>query len=242
MSKSNYCIILTKKLIIREDSNNVGANLFVRITDELLKERLVKIMNKTIITILSIIVVMTAVFTAMLIYNPNKKHEISNVVTKVADENILDECTDEYEEIQEEMLQASTKQEKISPNCFITFKVKYKKCGHITSNCEKVKHNLVNKTKEELQKEYSDWNVEEYSDNNIVLSKNDEGYCGEHYLVQDKDGRVAIYRILEDGTKQNFEETEISTEYLSDSDKIQIKEGIRVNGKQNLNQLIEDFE
>ena len=67
MSKSNYCIILTKKLIIREDSNNVGANLFVRITDELLKERLVKIMNKTIITILSIIVVMTAVFTAMLI-------------------------------------------------------------------------------------------------------------------------------------------------------------------------------
>lgn len=199
-------------------------------------------MNKTIITMLSIIVIMIAVFIAIVIYKTNNKEEIDNIEFKIADENILDECTDEYEEIQEEMLQASTKQEKISPNCFITFKVKYKKCGHVTSNCEKVKDTLVNKTKEELQKKYSDWNVEEYSDNNIVLSKNDEGYCGEHYLVQDKDGRVAIYKILEDGTKQNYEQTEISTEYLSDSDKIQIKEGIRVNGKQNLNQLIEDFE
>ena len=164
------------------------------------------------------------------------------MVTKVADENILDECTDEYEEIQEEMLQASTKQEKISPNCFITFKVKYKKCGHVTSNCERVKDTLVNKTKEELQKEYINWNIEEFSEGNIVLSKDEEGYCNEHYLVQDKDGRVVVYKILEDGTKQNYEQTEISTEYLSDSDKIQIKEGIRINGKQNLNQLIEDFE
>ena len=58
----------------------------------------------------------------------------------------------------------------------------------------------------------------------------------------DKGGKVTIYKILEDGTKQKFQETEISTEYLSEADKVQIKEGIRVNGKQNLNQLIEDFE
>ena len=61
-------------------------------------------------------------------------------------------------------------------------------------------------------------------------------------MVQDKEGKVAIYKILEDGTKQKFQETEISTEYLAEADKVQIKEGIRVNGKQNLNQLIEDFE
>ena len=53
---------------------------------------------------------------------------------------------------------------------------------------------------------------------------------------------MVIYKILEDGTKQNYEQTDISTEYLSESDKIQIKEGIKINGKQNLNQLIEDFE
>lgn len=199
-------------------------------------------MNKTIITILSIIIIMVAVFTAITIYKINNKDEIDNIETKIAEENILDDCTDEYEEIQEEMLQASTNQEKISPNCFITFKTNYKKCGHETNQYEKIKDDLVNKTKEELQNVYSGWKIEDFSESNILLSKDEDGYCDEHYLVQDKEGKVTIYKILEDGKKQIFQETEISTEYLSDFDKIQIKEGIRVNGKQNLNQLIEDFE
>lgn len=199
-------------------------------------------MNKTIITLLSIIVIMIAVFTAITIYKTNNKEEIDHIETKIAEENILDDCTDEYEEIQEEMLEASTNQEKISPNCFITFKTNYKKCGHETNKYEKIDDNLVNKTKEELQKVYSEWKIEEFSDSNIILSKDEEGYCGEHYLVQDKEGNVTIYKILEDGTKQKIEETQIYTEYLSEADKVQIKEGIKVNGKQNLNQLIEDFE
>ena len=199
-------------------------------------------MNKTIITMLSIIVIMIAIFTAIVIYKTNNKEEIDNIEFKIAEENILDDCTDEYEEIQEGMLQASTNQEKISPNCFITFKTNYKKCGHETNKYEKIDDNLVNKTKEELQKVYNGWKIEDFSDSNIILSKEEEGYCDEHYWVQDKEGKVAIYKILEDGTKQKFQETEISIEYLSDSDKIQIKEGIRVNGIQNLNQLIEDFE
>ena len=199
-------------------------------------------MNKTIITMLSIIVIMVAIFTAIAIYKANNKEEIDNLETKIAEEKILDDCTDEYEEIQEEMIQASTNQEKISPNCFITFKTKYKKCGHETNKYEKIDDNLVNKTKEELQKIYSEWKIEDFSDSNIVLSKDEDGYCDEHYLVQDKEGKVVIYKILEDGTKQKFQETEISIEYLSEADKVQIKKGIRVNGMQNLNQLIEDFE
>ncbi len=37
-------------------------------------------------------------------------------------------------------------------------------------------------------------------------------------------------------------ETDIATEYLTDTDKIKMEKGIRVNGKQNLNQLIKDYE
>ena len=36
--------------------------------------------------------------------------------------------------------------------------------------------------------------------------------------------------------------TDIATEYLTDTDKVEMEKGIEVNGKQNLNQLIEDFE
>lgn len=200
-------------------------------------------MNKTIITILSIIVVMIAIFTSILIYKQNNNNQNEDsIVTKVADENILDECTDEYEEIQNKMIEANSDEDKISPNCFITLKVTYKKCGHQTNEYIKVPEELVNKTKEELQEQYSDWDIEEFSDTQIVLVKEEVGECGEHYLVQDRNGNVVVYRILEDGSKKEYEQTDIPTEYLSESDKLQIKDGIRINGKQALNQFIEDFE
>ena len=60
--------------------------------------------------------------------------------------------------------------------------------------------------------------------------------------MKDKDGKVVIYKLLEDGTENEYEVTDISTEYITDTDKINMKIGIKVNGKQELNQLIEDFE
>ena len=43
-------------------------------------------------------------------------------------------------------------------------------------------------------------------------------------------------------SEKEYEETDIYTEYLTETDKNNIQKGIYVNGKQNLNQLIEDFE
>lgn len=199
-------------------------------------------MKKTSIVIASIIIVIIAIITAIIIYNSNNKEEIDKKIVKVADEEILDDCTDEYEEMQTEMLQANSNEEKISPNCFMTLKLIYKKCGHQISKYIKVPEELVNKTKDDLQEKYSDWNIQSFSDSEVVLTKEEEGECGEHYLVQDKKGNIVIYQILEDGTKKEYEKTDISTEYLSDLDKKQLKEGIKVNGLQELNQLIEDFE
>ncbi len=199
-------------------------------------------MKKTSIVIASIIIVIVAIITAIIIYNLNNKGEANINIVKVADEEILDDCTDEYEEIQKDFLQANSNEEKISPNCFMTLKVIYKKCGHQTSKYIKVPEELVNKTKDDLQEKYSDWNIQSFSDTEVVLTKEEDGECGEHYLVQDKEGNAVIYQILEDGTKKEYEKTDISTEYLSDSDKRQLEEGIKVNGLQELNQLIEDFE
>ena len=39
-----------------------------------------------------------------------------------------------------------------------------------------------------------------------------------------------------------YEKTEISVEYLTETDKVEIQNGIRVNGVEELNQLLEDFE
>ncbi len=197
-------------------------------------------MNKTIMTIIAIIVIIGAIIIGVQICKPNKEQE--DIITKVSDEKIEDDCTDEYQEIQEEMLQANSTEEKISPNCFITMKKTYNKCGHTTSEYIAIPKELVNKTKEDLEEKYAGWTIDKFSDTQIVISKKEEGECGEHYIVKDKDGKVVIYKLLEDGTENEYEVTDISTEYITDTDKINMKNGIKVNGKQELNQLIEDFE
>lgn len=197
-------------------------------------------MNKTIMTIIAIIVIIGAIIIGVQIYKPNKEQE--DIITKVSEEKIEDDCTDEYQEIQEEMLQANSTGEKISPNCFITMKKTYNKCGHTTSEYIAIPKELVNKTKEDLEEKYIGWTIDKFSDTQIVISKEEEGECGEHYIVKDKEGKVVIYKLLEDGTENEYEVTDISTEYITDTDKINMKNGIKVNGKQELNQLIEDFE
>lgn len=197
-------------------------------------------MNKTIMSIIAIIVIIGAIIIGVQICKPNKEQE--DIITKVSDEKIEDDCTNEYQEIQEEMLQANSTEEKISPNCFITMKKTYNKCGHTTSEYIAIPKELVNKTKEDLEEKYAGWTIDKFSDTQIVISKKEEGECGEHYIVKDKEGKVVIYKLLEDGTENEYEVTDISTEYITDTDKINMKNGIKVNGKQELNQLIEDFE
>lgn len=199
-------------------------------------------MNRTIIILLSVIIVIIAIITGGIIFNSRGNEISEEIITKVAEENIVDECTDEYEQMQDQILETNAEEEKISPNCFITLKKLYKKCGHETRQHLEISEELVNKTKEELQEKYNVWKIEKFSDTEIILSKEEEGTCGEHYMVRDNNGQVTVYEILEDGNEMEYEVTDISTEYLTDTDKINMENGIEVNGKQNLNQLIEDFE
>ena len=200
-------------------------------------------MNRFIITMIAIVVVIGAMFTAVMIFMPNDKQEVENIKTEIAQEEILDDCTDEYEGMEyEETVKANTQEEKTSPNCSFTTKTYYKKCGHMQREYANLSQELVNLTQKEIQERYKDCKIESFTANAVVLYQEKEGECGEHYMIKDKEGKVTIYQILENGEQQELEVTAITTEYLPETDKINMKKGIQVNGRQELNQLIEDFE
>lgn len=201
-------------------------------------------MNKVIVTMISIIVIIGAVFTAMEIAKKESKNEENEKIeVKVSQEKILDECTDEYEELEnEKMIQANSEEEKISPYCSFIIKTYYKKCGHTKNEYLELPEKLVNCKREDVEKIYKDYKIEKFASNEIVLYQEKEGECGEHYIVKDTNGKIIIYQKNEDGKEELMEETDISTDYLTETDKINMKNGIQVNGKQELNQLIEDFE
>lgn len=200
-------------------------------------------MNKVIVTMIAIIVVIGAIFTAVAIFNPNHGEDATKVETKVAEEEILDDCTDEYEGMEyENTVKTNTQEEKTSPNCSLITKTYYEKCGHTKSEYANLPQDLVNLTKDEIQERYQEYEIESFASNEVILYQEKEGECGEHYMVKDKDGLVTVYQILEDGSQKELEVTGVSTEYLPETDQINMKNGIQVNGKLALNQLIEDFE
>lgn len=200
-------------------------------------------MNKLIVTMITIIVVIGAMITAMMIFNPNREEGVQNIETKIAEEEILDECTDEYEGIKyENTVKANTQEEKTSPNCSLTTKTYFSACGHTKSEYDNLPQDLINLTKDEIQEKFLEYKIESFASNEVILYQEKEGQCGEHYIVKDNEGQVTVYKILEDGRQEELEVTGITTEYLPETDKINMKKGIQVNGKQELNQLIEDFE
>ena len=199
-------------------------------------------MNKVIVTMIAIIVIISAVFTAVAIVGSNQDEEAKEKVEVSNQEEIYDECTDEYEAMQQETMKTNAEEEKTSPNCSLTLKTYFKKCEHTTNVYLNLPENQVNLSKEELQEKYPNYEVQSFSSNDVVLYQEKEGECGEHYLVKDDNGIVAVYKILEDGSLEKQENTGISTEYLPESDRVNMETGVKVNGKQLLNQLLEDYE
>ena len=86
---------------------------------------------------------------------------------------------------------------------------------------------LVNMTKEEVQEQYPDWEVIGFEQGKITLYKEFDDVCGEHFKLRVEDGKVVVYIVNNDGTE---------------TDLINMQDGLEIYGKEELNQIIEDFE
>ena len=198
-------------------------------------------MNKVILILVSIIIIIASIITAVVIYN-GEDEEQAKVSIKNIEENTTNTLNNTINSDNQNVIETNVKEVRISPNAFITFKEIYEGCGHTKVDFVEVPQDFVNLSEDELKDKYSDWNIEKFTDTDIILSKDFEGSCDEHFIVKDVDGVVTVFKIKEDGTEEEYQITDIATEYLTDTDKIEMEKGISVNGKQNLNQLIEDYE
>ena len=202
-------------------------------------------MKKIWMIIPIILVILIGVVFGKLIYNNKEKLVSKNNIIQneinIVSEKITDDCTEEYQNIQEEVA-TNSQEEKISPNCLLILKKYYDECNHTINEYVDVPQDLVNETEENLKKEYPYWQIEKYSSNEIILYKEFNSNCGQHFVLREDEGKITVYKINENNEEEIYEKTKISVEYLSETDKGKISEGIKVNGIEELNQLLEDFE
>lgn len=144
----------------------------------------------------------------------------------------------------EELLQKTNSiEDKINPNTKLIEKIYYNDCNHIVQIEKEITEDLINKTKEELQAEYIGWEIQKFTNKEVVVYKEIYDFCDEHYLLKDNNGCIYVYKIDKYGKEKELKEkTDIQTKYLSEVDLAELKKGIIVYSKKDVNKKLEDFE
>ncbi len=137
---------------------------------------------------------------------------------------------------------SSAENDNILPSASIIKKTYYKGCDHIIKEIEDVDIELVNKNEKEIKEKYPNWDLQGYSREEIVLYKEEEGFCNEHYVLKEHNGVIAIYTVNENGKETLKNDTEIQTQYLPEIDIENLRKGIYLIGKEALNSALEDYE
>ena len=196
------------------------------------------------IIIISIILAICAGVATYFIVKQNKKSEIIPETNTYISEKIEDECTEEYKEEQgqENTTVVSSAEEKVSANAELILKKYYTKCDHTINEYVELPQELVNLTKEQVQEKYKDWQVIGFEKGKVTLYKEFDDVCGEHFKLKIENGKVVVYTVNNDGTETLYEKTNISSEYLTETDLLNMQDGLEIYGKEELNQVIEDVE
>lgn len=198
-------------------------------------------MSNKIKIILAMILAILIIFASYILFNKkevgDEKEENNTYISEV----IEDECTEEYQQMQNATT-VSMAEEKVSANAILILKKYYKKCEHTINEYVELPQELVNMTEKEVQAQYPDWEVIGFEKGKVTLYKEYDDVCGEHFKLKIENGKVVVYIDNNDGTESLYEKTNISSEYLTETDLINMQDGLEIYGKEELNQIIEDFE
>ena len=122
-------------------------------------------MKKGIIALLAIAIIVIGIISAISINNSKKNRQIeekieANNINEISDK-VTDECTEELNNSNgKSEIEANSTEEKISPTASLTLKKYYKQCEHTINEYITIPKELVNKTKDELEKLYDNWEVQ----------------------------------------------------------------------------------
>ncbi len=197
--------------------------------------------NKVMMIIVAILLIIATIYSIYAIFSSDSEVEEEDKTNTLVSEVIEDECTEEYKETQN-TTPVSLPQEKVAANAILILKKYYVKCEHTINEYVELPQELVNMTKEEVQAQYPEWEVIGFEPEKITLYKEFEDECGEHFKLKVENGKVIVYIINKDGTESLYEKTNISSEYLTETDLINMQDGLEIYGKEELNKIIEDFE
>ena len=94
---------------------------------------------------------------------------------------------------------------------------------------------------DQLKSVYNGWQVILFSPEKVILRCKIDGLSSETYIIGESDGFLAVF--YEDGQKGIHlkEKTELPITSLPDGERLQVEEGLRITGEENLARVLADY-
>lgn len=169
--------------------------------------------------------------------------KIQNQETNSVQDVVIKKVQQENEEKYDsgEIIEVSTKPEKVSPYAKLIVKKTFAKCNHTTVNIIDIPKECINLTEEEMSEKYEGWAIEKFSSNDIIISRTIEANCEDHYVLKENNGIITVYNELTEDKLNVVESFDVNVDALAEEEILKLKEGIRVYGSKNLSSVIEDY-
>jgi hypothetical protein len=100
---------------------------------------------------------------------------------------------------------------------------------------------LINFTKEELQEKYTGWNIEEFSEEQVVVSRNIDSNCEDHFVIKEQNEKVFVYKELTEDKLNFMERLDLNLELLGEEVREALRLGIRLYGTEELASWKENY-
>lgn len=113
----------------------------------------------------------------------------------------------------------------------LRFKTYYIKCGHMKENIIP-SQDYLGFTKSQLKKEFSDWEIEQFTPDEAVLIRQSDGICDEHYYIGILEGYVVLFQGRPDLPSKAIEKTDILVDVLRLEDRKILEKGLIIDSEE----------
>lgn len=136
--------------------------------------------------------------------------------------------------------------EYIGPNTKITYMTIYLECNHSIEQIKSPEKDMVNMKKDQFEEyinnNFPNWKVTSFSHDLITINIEKNHLCPNHYVVGEKDGKIAIYKINENGERRLDKIIDNShVSLLKEIDQKKLEKGIVVDSIDEISEILENF-
>lgn len=139
------------------------------------------------------------------------------------------------------IITVSIDETKLSPNAEMVIKKNFKLCGHTSVNRMNIPIEMVNYTKSQVEEKYTGWEIEKFTQEEVVLSKDIDANCDSHYVLKIEEEKLKIYNQITDDKYNYIDEINIQIGLLPSLELAELEHGIEVYGEEELNNLVENY-